>query len=540
MTLTYETEVAIVGAGPAGVILANLLGRYGVSVLVLEREKEVVDMPRAVGIDDAAIRTLQSFGMAEPILDGVIRNVPVRYYDSRGRLLAHVPPGPRRYGWPRRNLCYQPFLEQRLRANLARFATVELLCGAEVFELRQDSAGAHLRAWVGTEPAKINARFVIGADGGGSFVRKAVGIDLVGDTAASKWLIVDVEKDTWDAPYPAVYSSPRRPMATIPLPFAFRRFEFRIQERENPAEVSSPESVARLLSPFYPGSAPPEVVRSRVYLHRSLTAARFQSGQVFLVGDAAHQHPPLLGQGLSAGIRDVTNLAWKLGEVISGRAGTALLDTYDAERRDDVRAMGPLAARADRMYRPGNVLTERVRNDVFQAAHRVPRGREYLTRRRRPVPRYTRGAVLDAANVERGSLVGREFPQPTVRTRDGARAKLDDVLGSRPAVLGLVPEIADRLSPGTAARLAAAGGLIVQAHVDPVYRRAGQAGLGGTPAVGELSDVYDVHGELRDLRLERPADEVYFIRPDRYVACACPASRLDSTLGRVLDALAYR
>jgi 3-(3-hydroxy-phenyl)propionate hydroxylase len=537
---TYETEVAIVGAGPAGVILANLLGGYGISVLVLEREKEVVDMPRAVGIDDMVLRTLQSFGMAEPILDGVIQNAPIRYYDSHRRLLAHVAPGPRRYGWPRRNLCYQPFLEQRLRANLARFGTVELLPGAEVFELRQDSSGAHLRAWIGTEPAKINARFVIGADGGRGFVRKAVGIDLVGDTAASKWLIVDVEKDTWDAPYPAVYSSPRRPMTTVPLPFAFRRFEFQILDRENPTEISRPESVQRLLSPFYPDSAPPDVVRTRVYLHRSRTAARFQAGQVFLVGDAAHQQPPLLGQGLNAGIRDVTNLAWKLGEVISGRAGTALLDTYDAERRDDVRAMGSLAARADRMYRPRNALTERMRNDVFRAAQWIPRGRDYLMRLRRPVPRYTRGAVLDAGAVERGSLVGCAFPQPTVRTRDGTRSRLDDVLGPRLAVLGLVPEIADRLSPDTATRLAACGGLIVQAHVDPVYRRAGQAGLGGTPAVGELSDVYDVHGELRDLRLERPGDEVYFIRPDRYVAGACPASRLDATLGRILDVLAYR
>jgi 3-(3-hydroxy-phenyl)propionate hydroxylase len=181
-----------------------------------------------------------------------------------------------------------------------------------------------------------------------------------------------------------------------------------------------------------------------------------------------------------------------------------------------------------------------MRNDIFRAAQWVPRGRDYLMRLRRPVPRYTRGAVLDAGGVEHGSLVGRAFPQPTVRTRDGARAKLDDILGPRLAVLGLVPEIADRLSPDTATRLAASGGLIVQAHVDPVYRRAGQAGLGGTPAVGELSDVYDVHGELRDLRLERPSDEVYFLRPDRYVAGTCPASRLDGTLGRVLDALAYR
>jgi 3-(3-hydroxy-phenyl)propionate hydroxylase len=533
----FDCDVAVVGAGPVGAVLANLLGHAGVTVVVLEAAKTVVGHPRAVGIDDEAIRTLQSFGLAQVILDNSLRNVPIRYHDSAGRVLAHVAPTGRPYGWPRRNLFYQPFLEERLREHLAAYIGVDLRLGSQVTALDQDSSGVTLRVRTDDGDARVRARYVVGADGGRSFVREAAGIALLGDTAPVKWLVVDVEKDTWDAPYSAVYTSPERPAMTIPLPFGYRRFEFQIREDEDPETVSRLQNVTSLLKRFYPDSPVPPVVRNDVYSHHSRTAASFQAGRVFLAGDAAHLQPPFFGQGMNSGIRDVTNLAWKLALVTGGLAVPRVLDTYDAERRRNAEVMVTFATQMGRMYKPRNPFTERVRNAAFRGVQKVPGARDYILQMKyKPTPRYTEGLVVGAAGADRASLVGRAFPQPMVQTAEGEGIRLDDALGAGICVLGLVPALAASISNRTAERLRAHGGVLVQSVPASAYER-GSARSADVPADREVVEVVDIDGGLRDLLLARPADEVYVVRPDRYVGAVCRAADLDRVLGRFLAAL---
>lgn len=537
---SIERDVAIVGAGPAGVTLAGLLGRYGVSVVIVDREPDVVEEPRAVGIDDEALRTLQTFGMAEPVLAGAVRNAPIRYYDSKGRMLAHVAPSGRPYGWPRRNLFFQPNLERVLRDHLATVDGVELLTSCEVVGLTQDSEGVTLEATSHGDPLEIRARYVVGADGGKSFVRRAIGVELEGDTAPMKWLVVDVVKDTWDAPYSAVYTSPDRPSMTIPLPFGFRRFEFKVLDGEDPESMAEPEQVAALLKPFYLHTEVPPAVRRRIYWHHSRTASSFQVDRAFLVGDAAHLQPPFFGQGMNSGMRDVTNLAWKLAFVLTGKAGPELLESYDAERRGTAREMVEFATGVGRLYHPRNRFTETMRNAFFRGVQRVPGGRDYILQMKyKPVPRYREGFVVPADAADKGSLVGRAFPQPSVELLDGTRARLDDVLGDRIAVVGLVPGVAEAIPHDVAADLARHGGVVVQSHVMPAYRREGQFDPTGREQVGgiEVVDVYDLEGGLRDLQLSRPDDEVHLVRPDRYVAASCRLADLPTVLRRVIGGL---
>lgn len=537
---TIERDVAIVGAGPAGLTLANLLARYGVSVVVMDREADVVEEPRAVGIDDEALRTLQAFDMAEPVLENAVRNAPIRYYDSKRRILAHVAPSARPYGWPRRNLFFQPNLETVLRASLERFDGVDLLTSCEVVELAQDAAGVSLHAVHGSEQLDVRARYVVGADGGRSFVRGAIGVPLEGDTAPMKWLVVDVQDDTWDAPYSAVYTTPGRPSMTIPLPFGYRRFEFKILDGEVPDAMAEPERVAALLKPFYPHTDVPPAARRRIYWHHSRTAATFQRDRVFLVGDAAHLQPPFFGQGMNSGIRDVTNLAWKLGLVLTGKATPDLLKTYDAERREAAREMVSFATGVGRLYHPRNRLTEAVRNGLFRGAQKIPGGREYILQMKyKPVPRYREGFVVGSATADKASLVGRAFPQPTVQRLDGSRARLDDVLGQRLAVIGLVPGLADALPRDVLDRLVAHDGVVVESHVTPAYRRSGQAypAERGPSAPPGVVDVYDLEGGLRDLLLSRPGDQVYVVRPDRYVAAAGRLADVGRVVTQILDLL---
>ena len=139
-----DVPVVVVGAGPVGVTAANLLGTYGVPTLLVERETSVVDYPRAIGVDDEALRTFQTVGLADDILRNAIQNVPLRFFDGRGRCLADVRPTQQEYGWYRRNVFVQPAAEAVLRAGLKRFPHVEVLLGTTVCDLTQDAGGVSL------------------------------------------------------------------------------------------------------------------------------------------------------------------------------------------------------------------------------------------------------------------------------------------------------------------------------------------------------------------------------------------------------------
>jgi 3-(3-hydroxy-phenyl)propionate hydroxylase len=522
----FEADVVIVGAGPCGATLANLLGVYGVSTVVIDREAGVVDYPRAVAVDDESLRTFQTAGVINEIVPDLIQNAPIRYHDSRGRVLAHVAPSGQVFGWPRRNLFYQPLMEAALRRGLERFEHVQLLTSAEVTHLEQDADGVQLAGKAGTDAFEVRARYAVGADGGRSFVRSAVGVELTGSTAPSKWLVVDVEQDTWDAPYSAVYCDPDRPAMTIPLPYGRRRFEFKLLPDEHEDAIVEDAAVEALIGPYYTGRAAPVISRRRVYWHHSRLASRFAEGRVFLAGDAAHLQPPFFGQGMNSGIRDATNLAWKLAAVTRGQGGPALLETYDAERRGHAEKMVSFATRVGGMYQPRNRVTETVRDALFRGVQKVPGGRDYILQMKyKPLPRYTAGVVLPGSEGGAASPVGRMFAQPLLETPDGARVKLDDAIGGGFAVLAVGADPAAHLSEANLAFWRGLGATLVRIEPARTARRAGAP----DPAASDAGTVvlHDVLGAFRDLLLGRPAEQAFVLRPDRYVAAAGRHADLD-------------
>jgi 3-(3-hydroxy-phenyl)propionate hydroxylase len=420
-----------------------------------------------------------------------------------------------------------------LRSGLARFDHVTLHEGIEVTALEQDAEGVTLR---GDPDFEVRARYVVGADGGRSFVRGAVGIELTGTTAPSKWLVVDVDEDTLEAPFSAVYCDPHRPTMTIPLPYGHRRFEFKLLPDESEEAVVEDGAVDALLARFYVGIAMPKVMRRRVYWHHSRVAATFQAGRVVLAGDAAHLQPPFFGQGMNSGIRDATNLAWKLAAVSSGRLPASVLDTYDAERRHHAETMVSFATRIGGMYQPRNRGTEIVRDAFFRGAQRIPGARDYILQMKyKPAPRYVRGVVVDAGAGGSASPVGRLFPQPSVAMPDGARLKLDDAIGPAFAVLGLGVDPADHLSAASLEFWQELGAVLI--CVSP-SRTAQRIASGASPAHDAGSgvasmQVHDADGAFRDMLLDRPQDEVIVLRPDRYVAAVARAADLDVLSARV-------
>ena len=218
-------DVIVVGAGPCGVTLANHLGLYGLRTLIVDGEPTILDYPRAVGMDDEALRSFQTVGLSEPLLANMIRNVPVRYYTASGWCFAHVHPQEQPFGWSRRNLFIQPMAERTLREGLARYASVSLQTGVTLCGLEADGDGvkAVFARADGLEFA-AHAAWLVGADGGRSTVRGLIGVALEGKTDAARWLVVDMRDDELDSPFSSVFTHRHSPRISIGLPYGHRRF----------------------------------------------------------------------------------------------------------------------------------------------------------------------------------------------------------------------------------------------------------------------------------------------------------------------------
>lgn len=424
------TPVTIVGAGPIGLTLANLLGTYGIPAVLLELNLTTVQLPRAVSIDDESLRTLQTAGLAGSVQDICSMDYGSVYLDSDRRPFASVSPSAAEYGYPRRNAFNQPELEALLANALNRFPHVEVRFGHEVVGLKQEGAGVILevRRRDGSR-YQHRSRFVAACDGGRSPIRHMLGIEMDGHTYEKKWLIIDLKGTLDNFRQTRVYCDPRRPGINLPGPNRTRRFEFMLLDKETEEQVTDPDFVRQLLRDHGPDEDT-EIVRKQVYTFHARKATRWQQGSVFLLGDAAHLTPPFAGQGVNSGLRDAANLAWKLAAVVRGQTGPAVLDSYDQERPEHAWELIELAIKLGRIMMPSTLLKARLIQTGFRALRLVPPVNDYIAQMRyKPKPRFSRGFFVPGGESLRSTRVGRMIPQPRVETEDRVSHSLDEILG---------------------------------------------------------------------------------------------------------------
>ncbi|MFC3443749.1 bifunctional 3-(3-hydroxy-phenyl)propionate/3-hydroxycinnamic acid hydroxylase [Sphingobium rhizovicinum] len=353
-------DVAIIGCGPVGAFAANLLGKSGASVLVIEQEARPYPLPRAVHLDHEMMRLFQSAGVIDRVA-GDMRDTEghmhvgadhgvIRYMGTVGRA--------RPFSWSNDYFFYQPELEDHLREALIDYPNIVVQLGVAFEGLEQGADGVTLRLSGGHSE---QARYVIACDGARSAVRKALNIKLDDLDFEEPWLVVDAEvdgpvrfPDLWGVPDTAdlqklsvMMCDPRRPATIVPGRGNHRRWEFMLLPGEDDQAMMELQAVAALVEPYLSG-VPHKVVRAATYRFHGLIAERWRQGGVFLAGDAAHQTPPFFGQGMCHGLRDVANLAWKLELVLKGQAPGGLLDSYQPERDPHVRAVISAAVGAGR------------------------------------------------------------------------------------------------------------------------------------------------------------------------------------------------
>ena len=506
-TDTYD--VAVVGFGPSGAVAAGLLGGYGLSTFICERSREVYDKPRAIALDHEIMRVFQQLGVVEKIAPHTEPFTDSCHYGVDGELIRRmstVPP-PYPLGYHPSLVFSQPPVEAILREHAQGLAGVTVALGTALTGFAQGVGGVtlQLRADDGAATT-VRARYVIGCDGASSTVRELAGIGLDDLGFDEPWLVVDAlvnASGLAKLPITSVqYCEPERPSSFIIGPGNHRRWEIAINDGEDPAQVATAEGTWRLLARWItPADA--TLWRQASYRFHALVAEPWRTGRVFVAGDAAHQQPPFLGQGMCQGVRDVANLSWKLAAVLRREAGDALLDTYGRERKAHVSAL------TTRIKHIGEAIGER---DPARARARDARLRAECGGVIRPTPRQDVQPALTTGlrNADAHAANGTLFPQPWL-WREGAELRMDTAVGGGWRLIFA----ANASLPVAAERLPLAATVL---HL-------------GTPALTETDGVLAAW-------FTRYACTVALVRPDHYVyGVARDGRELDAMLDHLQQQL---
>ena len=423
MSETDLFDIAIVGYGPTGATLASLVAQQDLSVLVIEREKDIYDLPRAVHFDDETMRVFQAAGIAEDLVEYLHINPGMRFVDDQDNLLLDWPRDPdiTSQGWNASYRVHQPDLEKLLRAYLDSCSNVRIVKHCELTTATEVEGHVLLDCKERATGSlfQFKARYAVGCDGANSTLRKTIGGGLNDLGFRERWLVLDLllnkpRPDLGD--HSIQFCNPKRPMTYCRGPKNRRRWEITMLEGEQAEDIVQPEQVWKFLSRWItPDDATLE--RSAVYTFRSAVAHTWRKGRLLIAGDAAHLTPPFMGQGMCMGVRDAFNLAWKLAAVVQARADDALLDSYQVERAPHALAYVKTAIQL------GGLINSMDRERALQFEQDQTRGQASMKSIR---PKLGQSNFMLSQPENPDDPVGWPFAQPLLGSDD---IRFDDFVG---------------------------------------------------------------------------------------------------------------
>ncbi len=430
-------SIIIVGAGPTGLAMGNLLGMFGIDVLILERNAGLSDFPKAISLDDEGLRICQAMGLGHAVIENVLLDIDAHYISGK-RYLAKVAPTSKRNGYPLISTFHQPEFEATLLHGLKRFTCVSIQFQHNVETFQQSDTEVVLSVHTSEGMLKTyTCAYLLACDGAKSVIRRQLGIAMRGSSFSQKWLVIDTINDTDPSAVAVFFCNPNRPSVTVPAPHASRRWEFMLLPGEKEDELLQDDSIRSLIQQVG-GSRNPQITRRQIYTFHAAIAQTFSKGRVFLLGDAAHLMPPFGGQGMNCGLRDAHNLSWKLQMVLQGVASAALLESYNQECHKHVAELIWFSKFLGTIIMPTSKALAFLRDSLFLTLNIVPAIRDYLTEARiKPQPRYKKGFLSFDGSRASKALTGMMLPQPEVKTSQGKTTLLDNVLGQDFALLRL-------------------------------------------------------------------------------------------------------
>jgi len=363
-------DVVIVGAGPTGLSLAAELLRLGISPLVLDRLDEGANTSRAAVVHARTLEVLRPLGVAEKLLvNGVI--VPTFRVRDRDRILTTISFKDLETEFPFTLMCPQNRTEAILLDRVkALGGVVHRPC--EVVSAGQHTQGVEITYRSGGTLEKIEAKWLVGCDGGQSVVREQAGIDFEGDTYPESFVLADVEMD-WPLGRDEVslFFSEQGLVVVAPLPEGYFRI---VATVEHANESPSLADFALILEERGPEDEPArikEMVWSSRFRVSHRIATSFRRGNTLLAGDAAHVHSPAGGQGMNTGIQDAVSLADALGKVLRGEDDSGL-EEWENKRRKIAEGIVTLTDRMTRAATASSPMAKLLRNAVIDLVGHLP------------------------------------------------------------------------------------------------------------------------------------------------------------------------
>ena len=528
----FDADVAIVGAGPVGTLLAILLGQRGKQVTLIERWTDHYALPRAVTFDHEIARIFATLGIDSETDPAISYHDELYYWKTKDRQNLQIVDWQSQSasGWRVRYWFNQPMMEKRLLAIAAGMPNITLLRGWQGIGLAEDGQGVTLSLQRNPEEAgpdgerrSLRAKFVAGTDGANSFVREALGIENEDRGYFFDWLILDMipgfdyVASRGDEPAQWQLCDPKRPTTIVPggpgpLPGspARRRWEFMVLPGEQAQELQKPERAWELLAPWGLTPENSELERSAVYRFQARWARQWNKGRCLIGGDAAHLMPPFAGEGMCAGVRDAVAMAWRLNGILEGKFGPEVLDSYTSERVEHAKhyigfsqELGQIICIAD-----DTVAAER---DARMIADLAARGGV-------PVP--TDICQLGAGAWCEESAHAGELSVQGVVAAGGKRGRFDQVVGQGWVLLGYEADPVAALTEAQRAEFAALDGVSVR-----------------LAAPGGKGDAVDVEGTM-GAWLDRIGAAYVLIRPDFYVALTADSpDQLQARFAKVMRSL---
>lgn len=508
-----EVDALLVGLGPVGAALANLLGRYGVKILCIDQATEIFTAPRAIALDNEALRILQMAGVQENDFAKIAIPQVQMYSPLFGRF-ARMNTAGQIDGHPMLVTFFQPELEAVLRKKLASYAHVTVSLGTtlESFEDQGSQVLAKLRDSTG-KIIPVAAKYLVATDGANSTVRRALGLDFKGETFGQDWLVVDAKQVPDPIDHIEFLCDPKRPTPHMVAPGGRQRWEFMLKPGESREEMEKPQAVKRFLAPWA-NTDEIEIERTAVYRFHARVADRFSVGRCFLAGDAAHITPPFAGQGLVAGLRDAANLGWKLAWVLQQKASPEILESYTQERQPHAREMIGMALLMGRLVMPANRLKAFLIHGFMSLIRMVPAGRALFEDLKIKPKNTFKLGLFTRKSSARKLLAGSTFPQSFVRKADSGDIVLsDEVLGQKLTLVVFGSDPLALLDSALQVEWRSKGGSCLQwctrgqsLHLGPANQR-----------VETLDDILSLRGI--------PLGWTVIVRPDRTVMCEGPMER---------------
>jgi 3-(3-hydroxy-phenyl)propionate hydroxylase len=504
--------VLIVGAGPIGMTAALVLARYGIRSVLIERKDTFNDGSRAICIARPSMHILERVGAVAPFVEKALGwRFGRSYYRGEQIFRLEMPQPPGEKYLPMYNL-QQQYIEKFLHDAVATSDLIDMRWQSELSGLEPHEDGVSVRISSPAGDYRLDAAYVLAADGARSPIRSMLGLRLKGDNYEGRYVIADIRMDhDFPTERRAFFEPSGNPGGTVLIhkqPDDIWRVDYQLREGESEADALKEENLRARVGAILADighTKPWELEWWSVYSANTLCLDDYRHGRIFFIGDAAHIVPIFGVRGLNNGLADTENIGWKLALVLHGEADERLLDSYSPERRGATLDVFANATKSTRFMTPPTRGWRLAREAALSLSlkHAFPRGlanprqMQPYTYSESPLTPYAGRNAEFAGGPPCGSVA------PNARLNDGSYL-LDRACNGMTAILFCEAQP----TRGQAALLA---------QLSQIDRRFVAVLVTSRGPASETNIIADNDGEIAHLFAAAPGT-LYLLRPDLHIA----------------------